>query len=46
MTDCDTPKVNETEMLRSNVPDYDSIIIFGGFLLTGDFYFCWYPVFV
>lgn len=44
--DCDTPIVNETEIFRTNQPSYDKVVIFGGFNLTGDFYFCWYPVFM
>eukprot|EP00347_Sterkiella_histriomuscorum_P007679 403347989 len=44
--DCDQPVVNETEMIRSNNPSYDKIYILNTFNITGDFFFCWYPVFM
>jgi hypothetical protein len=44
--DCDNPISNEYELVRSNTPNYDKVIILGGFNLTGNFLFCWYPVFI
>ena len=33
-------------MERSNTPSYDKIFILNTFNITGDFYFCWNPVFM
>ena len=44
--DCYNPVFNETQIMRSNQPDYPVLTIFKDFNLTGKFFFCWYPVFM